>query len=81
MNEIPSDSNAFNILSGLQAWQLRREVISSATIENDDKALCVSLCVSVTATMREREARVAGLSPWSCRLKPLLHSQGLLSSL
>lgn len=38
MNEIPSDSNAFNILSGLQAWQLRREVISGVTIENDDKA-------------------------------------------
>ena len=54
---MPSDSNAFNILSALQALQRRHRQNSKATIENDDKALCISLrppCVLVSmATMRE----------------------------
>lgn len=71
MTEVPSDSNAFNILSACRPQkgaQLRKreEVISSVTIENDDKALCVSPSVSVHGYRengRKKEARVIGLSP------------------
>lgn len=62
MNEVPSDSNAFSIWRAFKrrlGWGKSREVISSVTIKNDDRALCVSLPTPLCASVHGYNERRA----------------------